>query len=315
LLSQAGAQLKVKIMQDFQVIQELQLAFSKKRNGAVVNLDKFLLSRPPFNLLRLEDIYEKTNGIIPPFRQSDFAIVFVKKGAGKRSIGEFTFSIQDNSLIVIPKGMVYAASYSSKPYGYLITFNPDFFLKQAFSYRLLNNKGVLRSSLQPFTVVTEDQAAEFLHIFEKIIEECNGNFGEKKQMVAVKLLELLILCERFFSKRPACGWALGYSELLRIFGELVEDNFARHRAVQFYAAALHTHPNHLNHIVKKATGLTAKQTITKRVIMEAKYLLVSTGLTVKEVAYELGFADPNYFISFFKKEQKTTPAHYRSQSI
>ena len=71
----------------------------------------------------------------------------------------------------------------------------------------------------------------------------------------------------------------------------------------------------MNHIVKKATGLTAKQTISKRIVIEAKYLLSSTTLSVKEIAYELGFEDANYFISFFKKEQQTTPTQYRTQPV
>ena len=96
---------------------------------------------------------------------------------------------------------------------------------------------------------------------------------------------------------------------------VIESNFSKHREVQFYADALHTHPNNLNHIVKKATGLTAKQTITNRLIIEAKYLLVSTTLSVKEIAYELGFEDANYFNSFFKKDQQTTPAQYRIQLV
>lgn len=303
-------------MQNTHLLKELQHAFSKPVKDGVIELDQHLFSRDSFNLFRLEDLFANTQAIVPPFRQaSDHLILFVKTGTGKRSIGPYTFTIQNNSLAIVPRRVIHMSRYTSHPTGYLISFNPDFLLHQSFPYKLLNSKKVLSPSHQPYMILNEEQAAEITAIFEKIIEECNSGFEEKKQMVALKLLELLVLCDRYFDEKELCDCTVGYSDLVQSFSELIEKNFLHHRDVQFYAEALHTHPNNLNHIVKKATGITAKQTITNRIINEAKYLLSSTSLTVKEIAYDLGFEDPNYFISFFKKEAQSTPAHYRNQPV
>jgi AraC family transcriptional regulator, transcriptional activator of pobA len=302
-------------MQDLSLITQLQHAFSKKVKDGVIDLDNKLINRDSFNLLRIEDLFAKTNGYIPAFRQSNFSIIFVKRGTGKRSIGSYTFTIEDNSLAVIPKRVIHASTYTSPPCGYFITFNPDFLLQQAFSYKLLNSKRVLKASIHSFMVLSQEQATEMTNIFEKIIEECHSGFEERRQMIALKLLELLVLCDRYLSAKSKQDLTFEYSNMLDKFDELIEQNFSRDHEVRFYADALHTHPNHLNYIIKKATGLTAKQTITQRIIAEAKYLLVSSTLSVKEIAYDLGFKDPNYFISFFKKDQHTTPVNFRSQFI
>ena len=302
-------------MQDPRFLQDIRQAFAKPVKDGVIDLDHQLLHRQAFNILRLEELYEETKGIIPPYRQSDFFILFVKKGAGKRSVGHFTFNIVNNSLVVIPQRVIHAATYTARPSGYLISFSPDFFLQQAFSYKLLHSRRVWKPVLQPYIDLDEAQAAEVGAIFETILEECNSGFEEKKQMIALKLLELLIRCDRLFTEKDECQCNLDHSELIQAFNELIEQHFTTHRDVHFYAAALHTHPNNLNHIVKKATGLTAKQMLTNRLIIEAKYLLVSTSLSVKEIAYELGFEDPNYFHAFFKKEQQATPVHYRNEPV
>jgi AraC family transcriptional regulator, transcriptional activator of pobA len=302
-------------MQDLHLLREMQRAFSKPVVNGFIELDRLVLARPSFNIFRVEDLYAGTNGIIPPYKQSNFLVLFVKEGTGNRLIGPYTFTIRNNSLAVIPPGVIHASTYTVQPRGYFITFRADFLLQQAFPYKLLNSKHVLKPSCQPFTVLNGQQAAEITAVFEKIIEECNSGYEEKKQMIALKLLELLLLCDRFFREKSACEDTSVYPPLLQTFNELIERHFARHRDVQFYAAALHTHPNHLNALVKKATGLTAKQSITHRLISEAKYLLVSTSLSVKEIAHELGFEDPNYFISFFKKVQQATPASYRRQYV
>lgn len=291
------------------------MAFAKGATNGVMDLENFLKTRRSFNILRIEDLYTDKGGFVPPYRRSDFLILFVKQGKGQRTIGQYTFTITNNSLAIIPKYVIHTATYPERPYGYVVSFNPDFFLQQAFPYKLLNSKRVLKPSFQPFLVLTEEQAGEVVAIFETIIEECNSGFEEKKEMIALKLLELLILCDRLFADKAVGEGTIGYSETMQAFNELIETNFRRHRDVQFYAEALHTHPGNLNLIVKKVTGLTAKQTITNRLIIEAKYLLVSTTLTIKEIAYELGFEDPNYFNSFFKKEKHTTPAQFRHQSV
>ncbi|HEU4902007.1 MAG TPA: AraC family transcriptional regulator [Flavisolibacter sp.] len=302
-------------MQDLHLLKELQRAFSKPVVNGFIELDRLVLARPSFNIFRLEDLYAGTKGIIPPYRQSNFLVLFVREGAGKRLIGPNTFTIRNNSLAIIPPRVIHASTYTMQPRGYFIIFRADFLLQQAFPYKLLTSKSVLKPSCQPFTVLNCWQAADITAVFEKIIEECNSGYEEKKQMIALKLLELLLLCDRFFREKTAGEDTPDYPALLQTFNELIEHHFARHRNVQFYAAALHTHPNHLNALVKKATGLTAKQSITNRLVSEAKYFLVSTTLSVKEIAHELGFEDPNYFISFFKKNQHITPAGYRRQFV
>jgi AraC family transcriptional regulator, transcriptional activator of pobA len=103
--------------------------------------------------------------------------------------------------------------------------------------------------------------------------------------------------------------------LVDSFNELVQKNARTERSVQFYADALHMHPNHLNFLMKKYTGTTAKHTIIDHIFLEAKHMLDSTSLTVKEIAYELGFASPDCFSAFFKKMSNTPPSKYRHELL
>ena len=85
--------------------------------------------------------------------------------------------------------------------------------------------------------------------------------------------------------------------------------------VQTCALPIYVHPNHLNSLVKKYTGTTAKGSIKNRIIVETKYLLHSTNLSVKEISNQLGFDDPNYFTMFFKNSEKVSPVNYRASFI
>jgi len=49
-----------------------------------------------------------------------------------------------------------------------------------------------------------------------------------------------------------------------------------------------------------------------RQVLEAKRLLYNTGMSVKEIAFNLGFKDSSYFIRFFKRMTSVTPLSYRT---
>jgi AraC family transcriptional activator of pobA len=78
---------------------------------------------------------------------------------------------------------------------------------------------------------------------------------------------------------------------------------------------LSIHPNYLNNLVKKSNSITAKQTIQNRILLESKFLLHSTDLSIKEIAYELGFGDPPGFYRFFFRSQQISPLAYRKQAV
>jgi AraC-like DNA-binding protein len=48
-------------------------------------------------------------------------------------------------------------------------------------------------------------------------------------------------------------------------------------------------------------------------VERAQLLLFTTNMTIKEVAYTLGFSDQNYFIRMFRKMTGTTPQEYRKR--
>ncbi|MBV6443283.1 MAG: HTH-type transcriptional activator RhaR [Saprospiraceae bacterium] len=105
--------------------------------------------------------------------------------------------------------------------------------------------------------------------------------------------------------------------LVRQFQELLEENFRRSanrlKTVQEFADALRVHPNHLSATTKETLGKTAGELLQERLLTEAKSLLLHSGLTVKEIEYQLDFETPNYFSRFFKKHTGRTPGDFRSQ--
>ena len=80
---------------------------------------------------------------------------------------------------------------------------------------------------------------------------------------------------------------------------------------QALAEELHVSLSTLTRAFRKAYGETPYEYYLSGKERAAKSLLQNTGLSAKEIAYRLGFADEHYFSNFFKKRTRLRPAEYK----
>ena len=84
-------------------------------------------------------------------------------------------------------------------------------------------------------------------------------------------------------------------------------------SVAVLAQRLATSPSTLGRSCQSAFGLTAKEVIDRRVVLEAKRLLVHTQATAAIIGEQLGFSEPTNFLKFFKRCTGMTPEQFRQK--
>ncbi|MDE6390585.1 MAG: helix-turn-helix domain-containing protein, partial [Duncaniella sp.] len=80
----------------------------------------------------------------------------------------------------------------------------------------------------------------------------------------------------------------------------------------YYAARLFVTPKHLSAVLKEMSGQTAGEWIDKRVILEAKLMLRSTGMNIQEISTALNFSNQSFFGKYFKHLTGISPRDYRT---
>ena len=85
------------------------------------------------------------------------------------------------------------------------------------------------------------------------------------------------------------------------FKLVVETHLTEQPSINTIAEKLALTTNSLYRIVKEYSGTSPKDFLTNRLMIEAQRKLQYSNLSVKELAYELGFNDPDYFSRLFKK--------------
>lgn len=294
-------------------ISEFKKVLRRYAGEGVVDLDKDYAHKFNVQIHRFEDVLRNSKRNEPPNRWSYHRIGLVTEGQGDIKTGIFSFKATKNTLVVVPSRVISSsAHWSSDARGYVLLFNMDFFLENNFSPQIIGNKKMLTTAIQPYIHLTDEQAVEISRIFESILAEKKNKDIVNNELIAVKIIELLILGERLFEQEQDLEANKPFIESIKRFVDLLDKYFSKEHSVQFYAKQLAMHPNNLNALIKKHTGLSAKESIRNRILLEIKHLLHSTKLSIKEISDQMGFKDPNYFTTFFKRAENLSPGNYRS---
>lgn len=104
------------------------------------------------------------------------------------------------------------------------------------------------------------------------------------------------------------------NEVFSWFEEEIERSFHQERSVAGYARRLGYSERTLNRLARTHAGTTAKELIDRRVILEAKRLLIHETVPIAEISDRLGFDDAANFSKFFSHRTGTTPGTFRTTS-
>ena len=103
-----------------------------------------------------------------------------------------------------------------------------------------------------------------------------------------------------------------YGKILRQAVSYIDTHFDQEDiSLNRVAQTVGMSPNHFSSIFSQELGTTFIEYLIGKRMERAKELLRTTQLRSSEVAYRVGYRDPHYFSSTFKKIQGMTPREYR----
>ena len=123
------------------------------------------------------------------------------------------------------------------------------------------------------------------------------------------------------SLRSACAEDARLSEarcsqlIHRLLCLLLLDETTEPIGVQDAAATVSLSPSHFSRQFKARTGYSPYEYIVLRRIDKAKYMLASTELSVKEIAYATGYNSEENFIHSFRKNVGVAPGIFRKYPV
>ncbi len=103
-------------------------------------------------------------------------------------------------------------------------------------------------------------------------------------------------------------------KLRKIF-DFIEEKFRQPITLADIARATNYSPAYMTHLVKLQTKRSVHCWIIERRMLEARKLLLEDHLTVKEIALQIGYSDPSYFMRQFKQHHKISAKAWQKKHL
>ncbi|MFS4428411.1 helix-turn-helix domain-containing protein [Chryseobacterium sp. S90] len=251
-----------------------------------------------------------------------YSIMFKNYCANNLRYGRQSYDFQDGSLICIgPRQVLTMDSEIEKKedmMGWGLFFHPD-----------LVRGTSLGAKMKEFTFFSYE-SSEALHLsdkekttlfdcIQKIQNELEENIDNYSQSLIVSNIEVLLnYCTRYYGRQFITRKTSNrdiVSQVERILQDYFNSDAIKEQGlptVSYLAEKINLSPNYLSDLLKKETGMNAKDQIHYFLVEEAKNILLGSDKSISEIAYQLGFEYPQYFSKLFKQKTGNTPQEYRN---
>ena len=252
-------------------------------------------------LYRMPEFFQQLKGVETDTMHLHgfYEIIWFQKGSGTHYVDFNQYAIAPGTIFFISPGQIHSFDTKHDQEGYVLKICAELFDDFV--------------SLSCVTVQDKDSAALEMLIGamqEELKKE--DSLGHREALHALVKLFVIMVRRSYAEINPSAPnpHKVSYKSFLN-FRKLIEENYCRMHTVKDYAALLNVSSKTLTLYVNECSKYSPLELINNRIILEAKRLLRYSVLSVKEIAFRLGFEDPSYFAKFFKRLVKQSPADYR----
>ena len=269
-----------------------------------------------FEVIDINLLFENfSKAMTSPHRAEFYQIIWFQKGSPTHIVDFKPLKVKPNTLVFINKGAVQQFDSNINYKGKSILFTDSFFCQSQLDTKYLKHTILFNDLFSTSDISIASTPDIFEHLFKQIQSELSKPKDQyQSDILRNQLRTLLLQAERIKKQQIQKPIPKGIDlDHVIQFRDLLEEQFQHHKQVNFYVDQLSITKKRLNQSTSKILGITPKQMIDARVILEAKRQLAHTNKSVKEVGFNLGFEEPTNFIKYFKKHVQKTPLEFKSK--
>ena len=252
----------------------------------------------------------------------DFYSISLKRNFNARfKYGQQEYDFDEGIMFFMSPGQVFGVEIDNgsalKHSGWLLLFHPDFLWNTPLA-KTIKQYEYFDYSVNEALYLSEKEEVTIISLMQNIEQEYRSNIDKFSQDIIIAQLELLLnYADRFYHRQFITRKITNHRILDRLEDILTEyfnsDALAKKGlpTVQYIAETLNVSPNYLSGMLKLLTGQSTQQHIHDKLIEKAKEKLSTTGLSVSEIAYELGFEHSQSFSKLFKTKTNLSPLEFR----
>ncbi len=230
-------------------------------------------------------------------------LMYLVKGHTQARIDGETYEMTENSVLFVRAGQRHGSVRRPQ-----ITF-------ESIEVRFDPVTPAALASVPPLPAVVHlPHPAAILAGFERIAASYLTGSGDANWLTRVQLVELLLLIDREVTEMPpAIPTGSDTAYRIRQATEHIAVHFAETLNVNDLATLVNMSPNYFAVCFRKTMGVSPIEHAMRTRLLHAKELLLSSALTVDEVARSTGFGTARYLARVFQRRLGQSPSAYRNK--
>lgn len=250
-----------------------------------------------------------------------YAIYLKELKCGELRYGRSNYDFQEGTLVFTAPGQVVGVQPGIKtfePKGWALLFHPDL-IKGTSLGKSIKDYSFFSYEVNEALHLSEKERQIVLDCFSKIQYEMERAIDKHSKTLIVSNIELFLhYCVRFYDRQFITRDS-NNKGILERFEHVLNDYYTSDKpqsiglpSVAFCAGELHLSANYFGDLIKKETGISAKEYIQSKVMDLAKEKIFDIDKPISEIAYDLGFKYPQHFTRLFKQKTGMSPVEYRN---
>ncbi|SEJ32834.1 AraC-type DNA-binding protein [Myroides marinus] len=262
-------------------------------------------------LNKVDFLYSELQGphyIDKPHQHFFFLLILFDKANGEHTIDFNTYKISDKQIHILFPNQVHSWTIKDSTQAYQLMIDKVYFEKLSLHFRHAFAYYYQNPIINLSNLVFNQLVYEFKSIKQELLD--NNTLID---LIESRIAVIASLLSKEIDKTTSNKTQSSYSVRLFEFQELIEQFYCEEKSIEFYAQRLNISSSQLSKLTRKHLSISPMQLIYQRRVLQAKRLLKSTDLSIKEIAFQLGFIDAPYFTNFFKKHTNLSPSEFRSE--
>ena len=264
-------------------------------------------------IISLYELNPGNSDIVLNVRETDMTFIWNVADRMDITVDKIPFQLGKNQIIFLTE--FHRIDHIDIESARMVRFNQPFYCVVNHDNEV-GSKGLLffGATGVPIINIDENRVRDFELTWEIFWSEMHKTDILQQDMLQALLKRMLILSVRILRQSNNLGKLDNtQGEIMREFNFLVDKHFATHHDVAFYAAQLNKSPKTLSNLFSLVSTRTPLNIIHDRIMIHARRQINYSNLSIKEIAYELGYDDVQTFSRFFKSKEGVSPGHYRER--
>lgn len=255
----------------------------------------------------------KFNGQIYKFLPENYVIpryiiYIITKGSISANINNKTYVFSTNEGCLLSPNFAIQNPNPETEYAemYILTFSKQFAKEIDVDFKLSLVAHIYAQPIWKMSERTVRLTIQYLHLLRDVIQ----NHNSKAVKTLVNSL-FTYLAEEIEFDREIQSPLSREEDITSRFLVLIDKNHEHQHQLGWYASELCVSTGYMADIIKRTIGMTAGACIDKALIQSAKAYLLTTTMSIQEIAEQLCFKNQSHFGTFFKRNTGVSPVAFR----